>query len=107
MSADHVIEALASKDANVIKKARGKEMSRVYKYANRILKVLKLSGSSYCHEYIAKVVEETEPSLEEVLKNVQLLHDGYQWYRSEGKDATEEETIENEQNDYIVKIEVL
>jgi len=106
MSADYVIKALASRDVNVIKKLRGKEMSRVYKHANRILKILKISGSSsYDHEIIAEVVKEAELSLEEAIKNVQLLHDGYQWYRDEGKDAIEEEKIENEQNDYIVKIE--
>ena len=107
MSANQVTEALASKDDKIIKQVRGTEKGRVTRFVDQILRILQISeGISYDLEKISKIeVKETELSLREALKNVQQLHDGYQWYRSEGKDATEEESIEIDQNDYIMKIE--
>ena len=71
------------------------------------MKILKLSANStYDHENISKLeVKETELSLREAFKNIQQLHIRYLLYRKDGKDAAEEETIEDEQNYYIMKIE--
>ena len=102
MSTNQVTEALASTDDKIIKQLRGTEKGRVTRLVDRILKILQNpDGASDNHDEVKK----TELSLEKAFKDVQKLHDGYQWYRSKGKDATEEETIEIEQNDYIMKIE--
>ena len=107
MSANYVTEALASTDENLIKKVRGIEKGRVTRYSDCILKILQLSANStYDHENISKLeVKDTELSLKEAFKNIQQLHGRYLLYRKDGKDAAEEETIEIEQNDYIMKIE--
>ena len=103
-----VKEALNSVDPKIILKARGTEKGRVTRNVDRILAILKIdeAKSDYNHESISKIeLKETEVSLREALKNVQELHDRYQWHRVDGATDVEETKIEEEQNAYIVQIE--
>ena len=95
-----VKEALDSKDAKVLKSQRGHEKGRVTRYVDRILAILKLNEyNSYDHNSISKI------ELAQAFKNVEDLHNMYQWHRDEGTDAAKEEEIENEQNEYFVAVE--
>ena len=103
-----VKEALNSVDPRIILKARGTEKGRVTRNVDRILAILKIdeTKSDYNHESISKIeLKETEVSLREAFKNVQELHDRYQWHRVDGATDVEEAKIEEEQNAYIVQIE--
>ena len=100
-------EALDSTDANFIKKARGVEKGKVTRCVDRILDILKVDeANSYDHKSISKIeIGEAEISLKEAFKNVEDLHNKYQWYRDEGTDAAKEEEIVNEQIEYFVTVE--
>ena len=100
-----VVEALASKDAKQIKQVRAVEKGRVTRKVDRLLKILDITDRT-THDNISKIeVKETELGLREAMKNVEMLHDRYQIFRQQGKDAPEEEKLEKEENEYIVLIE--
>ena len=100
-----VVEALASKDAKQIKQVRAVEKGRVTRKVDRLLKILDITDRT-THDNISKIeVKETELGLREAMKNVDMLHDRYQIFREQGKDAPEEENLEKEENEYIVLIE--
>ena len=101
-----VKDALVSTNADVIKEVRKSQKGRVTRKVDRILTILKIENGSYDHGSISKIeLGQAEVSLKESFKNVEDLHDRFQWYRAKGADAIKESEIEIEQDDYIVAVE--
>ena len=77
-----VKDALVSTNADVIKDARKSQKGRVTKKVDRILTILKIENGSYDHNFSKIELGQVEVSLKESFKNVEDLHDRFQWYRA-------------------------
>ena len=75
MSANHVTEALASRDDKIIKQVRGTEKGRVTRLVDKLSKIIEIPDAASKNQV---EVKKTELSIEEAFKDVQKLHDGYQ-----------------------------
>ena len=105
---DKVKEAIDSKDSKVIHQVRGDKKGRITRCVKRLQDMLRLNEvtGTYDHDSFSKIeLGEVEISLKENWKNIQDLHESYQYTREEGANATKENEIENEQNDYIMAVE--
>ena len=88
---EKVKQAIDSNDSKVISKVRGEEKTRITKKVDRLHKILKLNDvtGDYDHHSISEIeLGDAEISLKEAWKNVQDLHDSFQYTREVGDNAT-------------------
>ena len=105
---EKVKQAIDSNDSKVISKVRGEEKTRITKKVDRLHKILKLNDvtGNYDHHSISEIeLGDAEISLKEAWKNVQDLHDSFQYTREVGDNATKESEIEKEQDNYLEAVE--
>ena len=100
-----IVLQLLIKSYKVIHQARKYKKGRVTTCVARLHTMLKINEvtGTYDHDSFSKIeLGEVEISLKEAWKNVQDLHESFQYTREEGANAAKENEIEKEQIDYIV-----